>query len=45
MKRIVTKIGNVFSVKLNESKKKYFQYVANDIYQLNSSVIRVFKKE
>jgi|ERR1035437_10004578 hypothetical protein len=44
MARVVTKIGNVFSVKLDDNNKKYFQYVANDLTQLNSDVIRVFKK-
>jgi hypothetical protein len=43
MKRITTKIGDVFSVPLDDSSKKYFQYVANDLTQLNSSVIRAFK--
>lgn len=43
-KRIVTKIGNVFVAKFDHCQK-YFQYVANDMTQLNSSVIRVFKKE
>ena len=45
MARIVTKIGNVFAVKQDDSTVKYFQYVANDLTQLNSSVIRAFKKE
>lgn len=45
MKRIVTKIGNVFCVKLDENRKRYFQYIANDLYQLNSSTIRVFKTD
>lgn len=44
MARIVTKIGDVFCIKLDESQKKYFQYVANDLTQLNSNVIRGFKK-
>lgn len=44
MARVITKIGNVFSVKLDDNNKKYFQYVANDLTQLNSDVIRVFKK-
>jgi hypothetical protein len=39
-----TKIGDVFSVKLDDNRKKYFQYVANDLTQLNSDVIRAFKK-
>ncbi len=42
-KRIVTKIGNVFCVEVENQYKMYFQYVANDISELNSSVIRVFK--
>ncbi len=45
MARIVTKIGDVFAVKLDDTTQKYFQYVANDLTQLNSSVIRVFKKK
>lgn len=44
MARISTKIGDVFSVRLDDSSKKYFQYVSNDLTQLNSDVIRVFKK-
>jgi hypothetical protein len=44
MKRIVTKIGDIFCAKLDDSSKKYFQYIANDMTMLNSSVIRVFKK-
>lgn len=43
-KRIVTKIGNVFCVRISLHEKKYFQYIANDLLQLNSSVIRVFKR-
>jgi hypothetical protein len=43
-KRIVTKIGNVFLVKL-ENCQRYFQYVANDMTMLNSSVIRAFKEQ
>ena len=42
-KRIVTKIGDVFLVKL-ENSQRYFQYVANDMTQLNSSVIRTFEE-
>ena len=44
-KRIVTKIGDIFSVALNNGNQRFFQYIANDYSQLNSSVIRVFKKE
>lgn len=43
MKRIVTKVGDVFSAKLDDRTKKYFQLVAFDLTQLNSDVIRVFK--
>ena len=39
-----TKIGDVFSVKISEQHKKYFQYISNDLTQLNSDVIRAFKK-
>ena len=37
------KIGNIFEVELGDGTKKYFQYVANDLTQLNSRVIRAFK--
>ncbi len=43
-KRIVTKIGYVFCAEIDGAFKAYFQYVANDLTMLNSSVIRVFKK-
>ncbi|MDE6338178.1 MAG: immunity 26/phosphotriesterase HocA family protein [Muribaculaceae bacterium] len=41
-KRIITKIGDVFCVDFRDGTKGYFQYVAKDMTQLNSSVIRVF---
>ncbi len=44
MARANTKIGDVFSVKINDNSKKYLQYVVSDIIQLNSDVIRAFKK-
>ncbi|WP_336040832.1 Imm26 family immunity protein [Acinetobacter dispersus] len=44
MARANTKIGDVFSVKLDEGSKKYFQLIAFDLTQLNSDVIRVFNK-
>lgn len=44
-KKIVTKIGDIFSVTLNNGKQRFFQYIANDLSCLNSSVIRVFKRE
>ncbi len=43
MKRLYLKIGDVFVVKLDD-KKRYFQYVSDDLTQLNSEVVRVFKK-
>lgn len=44
-KRIVTKIGDLFCVEIDNQYKRFFQYFANDMTQLNSSVIRVFKKK
>ena len=44
MKRVITKIGDVFSVKINDSHKKFFQLIAFDLTQLNSDVIRAFKE-
>lgn len=43
--RVITKLGDVFSAEINETHKKYIQYIANDLTQLNSDVIRVFKKK
>ncbi len=43
MKRIITRIGDIFCVEIGGNRKRYFQYIANDLEQLNSSVIRVFK--
>jgi len=45
MIRTNTKLGDIFSVNVTENTKKYFQYIANDLTQLNSDVIRAFKKE
>jgi len=39
-----TKIGDIFSAKIDENSKKYLQYIISDITQLNSDVIRAFKK-
>jgi hypothetical protein len=38
------KIGDIFEVKLSKSKKCFFQFIGFDQPQLNSEVIRVFKK-
>jgi len=45
MAKANTKIGDVFSATIDENNKKYFQLVAFDSTQLNSDVIRAFKKE
>jgi len=37
-------IGDLFFVNIDKSNKKYFQYIANDLTQLNSDVIRAFSK-
>lgn len=42
-RRINTKIGDIFEARLKNGDRRYFQYVANDLTQLNSSVIRAFK--
>ncbi len=39
-----TRIGDIFCVKIDGKRVRYFQYVADDLTQLNSQVIRVFKK-
>lgn len=44
MSRLYIKIGDIFSVKIDTDKKKYMQFVASDLTQLNSDVIRAFKK-
>lgn len=43
-KRVVTKIGDLFSVKLDNESRKFFQLIAFDLTQINSDVIRAFKK-
>src|SRR5688572_3117118 len=45
MTRKTTNIGDVFSVNIDDSCRKFFQYVASDLTQLNSDVIRVFEKK
>lgn len=44
MAKTNTKIGDVFSVKIDDNNKKYFQLIAFDLTQLNSDVIRAFTK-
>jgi hypothetical protein len=42
MARVVTKKGDVFSVRLGNGTKRYIQYITNDLAQLNSDVVRAF---
>jgi len=42
--RVRTRIGDLFSVKIDEQSRRYFQYVANDLSQLNADVIRAFTR-
>ena len=45
IKRVkATKIGDVFEVPISPSQKRYIQYVVSDLTQLNSDVIRAFKR-
>lgn len=39
-----TKIGDIFAVPINDKEKRYIQYIISDMAQLNSDVIRAFKK-
>jgi len=43
-KSIITRIGDIFCIEIDNEYKCYFQYIAKDMSQLNSSVIRVFKR-
>jgi hypothetical protein len=42
---MTTKIGDIFEVWVDEDMSKYFQLIAFDMTQLNSDVVRVFKKK
>ncbi|QQS40022.1 MAG: hypothetical protein IPM63_11690 [Acidobacteriota bacterium] len=44
MGRIYTKKGDIFEAEYSEAEVKYLQYITNDMSQLNSDVIRVFKQ-
>jgi hypothetical protein len=44
MARLITRIGDVFVARLDANACKYFQYIANDVTQLGSDVIRAFKE-
>ena len=43
-KRIMIRKGDIFCVEVDTKFKCYFQYIANDLSQLSSPVIRVFSK-
>lgn len=43
-KRLTVKEGDIFEVPLENNTKGYFQFIMLDLTQLNSEVIRVFKK-
>ena len=46
IKRVkATKVGDVFEVKISDTQKKYMQYIASDLTQLNSDVVRGFAKK
>ena len=45
MARVQIKLGDIFFAELDKGSKKYFQFIASDLTQLNSDVIRVFKKQ
>ena len=42
-KRIVTRLGDIFEVLLDNNLKAYFQYIMRDMTELNGDVIRVFQ--
>ncbi len=44
-KRLKTKIGDIFSIPISETEKKYMQLIVFDLLQLNSDVVRIFKKK
>ena len=43
-KRIVTKVGDVFTVVIDNEYRAYFQFIAIDGSNMNSDTIRVFKR-
>ena len=45
MKRAKTKVGDVFSIPINDEEKRYMQLIAFDLNQLNSDVVRIFEKK
>ncbi|MCD0488056.1 immunity 26/phosphotriesterase HocA family protein [Pedobacter sp. MC2016-14] len=43
-KKLKTKIGDIFSVPIKETEKRYMQLIAFDLLQLNSDVVRCFSR-
>ncbi|MEO7101164.1 MAG: hypothetical protein ABI162_17560 [Luteolibacter sp.] len=41
----MTKVGDVFEVDVEGNCKQYLQHIANDVTQMSSNVIRVFKSK
>ena len=44
-KRIVNRVGSIYCVTLEDGSRYYLQYIGNDWTQLNSRVVRVFRKK
>lgn len=44
-KRIVNRIGDIYSVNVGSGKQRFFQYITKDSAAFNSQVIRVFKSK
>ena len=40
-----TKVGDIFEFVINSDEKRYLQYIISDMSQLNSDVVRVFKRK
>lgn len=43
-KRVYTKKGDVYEIRIDETSKKYMQFIGSDWNQLNSDTFRVYKK-
>lgn len=43
-KRVYTKKGDVYEIRIDNASKKYMQFIGLDRYQLNSDTFRVYKK-
>ena len=42
-KRIVTKMGDIFCVEIDNGYKRFFQYIINDIEALKYFVTKIYK--